>query len=68
MPIDPMLMEILVCPRTHAPLVEVGEWLVSTDRETRLRYPVRDGIPVMLIDEAEEMALADWEEATRGGS
>jgi len=42
-------------------LREVGEWLVSTDPETRLRYPVRDGIPVMLVEEAEELTPEDWE-------
>lgn len=60
MPIDPKLMEILCCPKTHAPLVEDGDWLVSTDAETRLRYPVVDDIPHMLIEEAEEMSQEDW--------
>lgn len=60
MAIDPKLMEILVCPVSHAPLEEVDGWLVSTDPETRRRYPIRDGIPVMLIDESEEMSESDW--------
>ena len=52
MPIDPALLEILACPVDHAPVREEGEQLIcgSCGR----RYPVRDGIPVMLIDEAEE--------------
>jgi len=62
MAIDPQLLSIMVCPVSHAPLREVGDWLVSTDPETRLRYPVRDGIPVMLVDEAEEMELQEWEQ------
>lgn len=51
--IDPDLMEILVCPQSHARLVQVGDWLYSTDPATRRRYPIRDGIPIMLIDESE---------------
>ena len=57
MTIDKDLLEILACPETKAPVVEVVEgdqhWLVSTDAATRKRYPVRDGIPIMLVDEAE---------------
>ncbi len=67
MTIDPKLMEILVCPLSHAPLEEVDGWLVSTDPETRRRYPIRDGIPVMLIDESEEMSETEWREALGSG-
>ena len=63
MAIDPQLLSIMVCPVSHAPLREVGDWLVSTDPGTRLRYPVRDGIPVMLVEESEEMSQEDWEAA-----
>lgn len=63
MPIDPQLLSIMVCPVSHAPLVERGDWLVSTDPETRRRYPIRDGIPVMLVEESEEMPREDWEQA-----
>ena len=62
MAIDPQLLSIMVCPVSHSPLREVGDWLVSTDPETRLRYPVRDGIPVMLVEEAEELAPDAWEQ------
>ncbi|NLX22323.1 MAG: hypothetical protein GXY55_11750 [Phycisphaerae bacterium] len=51
--LDPELLKILVCPETHAPLVQVGDWLYSTDAGTRRRYPIRDEIPIMLIDESE---------------
>ncbi len=64
MPIQKDLLEILACPETKAPVVEVetdGEhWLVSTDPATRRRYPVRDGIPIMLVDEAETMDEEAW--------
>jgi uncharacterized protein YbaR (Trm112 family) len=51
--IIPWLLERLVCPLSKAPVVEVGDWLYSTDPATRRRYPIRDGIPNMLIDESE---------------
>jgi uncharacterized protein YbaR (Trm112 family) len=63
MTIDPRLMEILVCPVSHAPLREAGDWLVSTDAATRRRYPIREGIPVMLIEESEVMEPSEWEAA-----
>lgn len=47
---DPDLLTILRCPLTKSRLKLEGDWLVA---ETGgLRYPVRDGIPVMLIEEA----------------
>ena len=51
--LDAELLKILACPESKAPVVEVGDWLYSTDPATRRRYPVRDGIPIMLIDESE---------------
>jgi len=57
------LLSILVCPDTKAPVVQVGDWLYSTDRQSRRRYPIRDGIPIMLIDESEIVDLADFDEA-----
>lgn len=63
MSIDPQLLSIMVCPASHAPLREVGDWLISTDPDTRRRYPVRDGIPVMLVEESEELTRDDWEKA-----
>ena len=52
-PLDAELLSILVCPDSHAQLVQVGDWLYSTDPATRRRYPIREGIPIMLIDESE---------------
>ncbi|MCS7047852.1 MAG: Trm112 family protein [Verrucomicrobiae bacterium] len=54
--IDKELLEILACPKCKAPVREEGEWLVCTNPQCGLRYPVRDGIPVMLIDEAQPPA------------
>jgi uncharacterized protein YbaR (Trm112 family) len=50
--VDPKLLEILVCPLTRGPLeydAEAGE-LIS--RQAGLAFPIRDGIPIMLVDEA----------------
>lgn len=54
--LDPRLLEILVCPLTHGPLEydpAAGE-LIS--RKAKLAYPVRDGVPVMLPEEARELS------------
>ncbi len=53
--IDPKLLEILVCPMTKVPLRydEAAQELISD--QAGLAYPIRDGIPVMLIDEAREL-------------
>ncbi len=50
--IDPKLLEMLVCPASKDRLIykkEAGE-LIS--RKARLAYPIRDGIPIMLVEEA----------------
>jgi uncharacterized protein len=50
--VDPKLLEILVCPKTRGPLEydPVRQELIS--RSAKLAYPIRDGIPIMLPDEA----------------
>ncbi len=48
--IDSDLLKILVCPLTRSPLQLDGQWLVGS--VGGLRYPIRDGIPVLLVDEA----------------
>lgn len=62
MTVSKELLDILVCPLSHAALVLDGDSLVSTDRETRRRYRVEEGIPNMLIEEAEELTLEAWTE------
>jgi uncharacterized protein len=59
--IDTELLSILVCPLSRKPLVMDGDFLVSTDSETRRRYRVEDNIPIMLIEESEELAEAEWQ-------
>lgn len=54
--VDPRLLEVLVCPVTHGPLEydrAAGE-LIS--RGAKLAYPIRDGVPIMLPEEARELA------------
>lgn len=49
---DPRMLEALVCPRTHGPLAYDAARQELVSRAARLAYPIRDGIPVMLVDEA----------------
>lgn len=52
--IDHKLLEILACPACKTAVREEGDWIICTSSSCGLRYPVRDGIPVMLIDEAKK--------------
>ena len=54
---DPRLLEIMVCPLTKMPLHYDREKQELVSRTARLAYPIRDGIPIMLPDEAR--ALGD---------
>jgi len=59
--VDPKLLEILVCPVTKGPLVYDKEKQELISKSARLAYPVRDGIPVMLEDEARRLEPAEYE-------
>ncbi len=50
--VDPKLLEILVCPLTKGPLEYDPERQELVSRSARLAYPIRDGIPIMLAEEA----------------
>jgi uncharacterized protein YbaR (Trm112 family) len=54
--VDPRLLEVLVCPLTKGPLVydRAAQELIS--KEAKLAYPVRDGVPVMLPEEARALS------------
>jgi uncharacterized protein YbaR (Trm112 family) len=58
-PIDPKLLELLVCPLTKAPLRydRAAQELISD--KAGLAYPIRDGIPIMLVDEARTLGEAE---------
>ncbi|WP_420345824.1 Trm112 family protein [Pelagibius sp.] len=53
--VDPKLLEILVCPLTKAPLDYDKDAQELISRQARLAYPIRDGIPIMLVDEARRL-------------
>lgn len=54
------LLDILCCPETKADLVLDGNTLVSVDKNTRRRYRIEDDIPIMLIEESEQLSVAEW--------
>jgi uncharacterized protein YbaR (Trm112 family) len=59
--VDSKLLEMLVCPVTKGPLTydRARQELIS--KSARLAYPVRDGIPVMLEEEARKLTPAEYE-------
>ncbi len=61
--IDPKLLEILVCPLTKEPLRYDAERQELVSDKAGLAYPIRDGIPIMLVDEARRL-----EEGAPGGA
>jgi uncharacterized protein YbaR (Trm112 family) len=65
MDVDPKLLEILVCPLTKGPLRyhRAAQELISD--EAGLAYPIRDGIPIMLVDEARTLS-DDERDAVKG--
>jgi uncharacterized protein YbaR (Trm112 family) len=54
--LDPRLLEILVCPVTHGPLTYDRGKSELVSRSARIAYPIRDGVPIMLPEEARELA------------
>ena len=50
--VDPKLLEMLVCPLTKGPLVYDREAQELISEQAGIAYPIREGIPIMLIDEA----------------
>ena len=56
--VDPKLLEILVCPLTKGPLRYDAQAQELISDKGALAYPIRDGIPIMLIDEARPLGDA----------
>lgn len=54
--VDPKLLEILVCPLTKSTLRYDKEKQELISEQAKLAYPIRDGIPIMLVDEARKLS------------
>jgi len=59
MTLDPRLLEILACPEDKGPLLYFADESSLYNPRLKRRYSIRDGIPVMLIDEAETVDEAE---------
>ena len=55
--IDPKLLEILVCPISRTPLVYDEQMQELVSEAAGLAFPIRDGIPVMLVEEARRLQI-----------
>ncbi len=58
---DAKLLEILVCPVTKGPLIYDRQRQELVSKSARLAYPIRDGIPVMLEEEARKLDPSEYE-------
>ena len=53
--VDPKLLEILVCPLTKGELQYDSQRQELISSKAKLAYPIRDGIPIMLVEEARKL-------------
>ena len=53
--IDPKMLSILVCPKTRAPLTYDSKTHELISKKAKLAYPIREGVPIMLVEEAREL-------------
>lgn len=54
------LENLLVCPGSRSKLIQEGDSLVCLDAMCRLKFAIRDDIPIMLVDEAVKLSPEDW--------
>ncbi len=59
--IDPNLVKLLVCPKSLNPLIYINDLDELGCLESKLAYPIHDGIPVMLIAESRELSIDEIE-------
>ena len=59
MPLDPRLLAVLACPQDKGPLFYLGDDGGLYNPRLACKYLVREGIPVMLVDEAQPVAAAE---------
>lgn len=52
--------DFLRCPECGAELVQDGDHLICTNADKRSSFPIKDGIPVLLVDEASELSPEEW--------
>jgi uncharacterized protein YbaR (Trm112 family) len=64
--VDPTLLSILACPEDKGPLLLVDDAVLYNPR-LRRAYPIENGIPVLLVDEAREVSDAEHEDFTARG-
>ena len=62
---DTKLLEMLVCPVTKGPLTYDRDKQELISKTARLAYPIRDGIPVMLEEEARKLSPEEYEELSK---
>ncbi len=55
------LESLLVCPGSRTNLIQEGDSLICTDSACRLKFAIRDNIPIMLVDEAVQLSAEEWE-------
>ena len=53
--IDPMLLNALVCPKSRGALTYVRDAQELISKKAKLAYPIREGVPIMLVDEARKL-------------
>ena len=63
-PVDPKLLELLVCPLTKSPLELDNSRQELISQHAGLAYPIRDGVPIMLPDEARQIEDNDKSETS----
>ena len=54
------LLELIRCPKSKAALIHEGDWLVSSDPGCRLKYEIKQEIPVLIPEEAVEVGADEW--------
>ena len=64
MPLDPQLLALLACPEDKGPLLYFADEQTLYNPRLRRRYRIVDGIPVMLVDEAENVSADEHERLT----
>ena len=60
MPLAARLLEILVCPVTHGPLIYDRQRRELISKNARLAYPIREGVPIMLPEEGRTLEDGEW--------